>query len=293
MTQEKRQQLSPDQTPSKIQPGQIKKFKLMTAGAVDANTGHPAYNAGATYSGISNVWDKTKGQLVIIKNITGVEITKDKDGKDVHREIVSPVEFDNNGMCYVNHKQPETYLWLARDDRNANNPFRDPNVAPVWYEVLEVNIKEREQFRFNLEYDAMTLARDPDIKKVLAIATILAKKKLIDVNLNGPTQDIRHEVLKCCTINPTEVIRAGKDKMPILKLDIQDAQKFGDIAYQYDGNTWVWTKESEDNIIHKVTPGEDPLESLAKYLFENKDERAILMLKKLKGTLKELSVEAN
>lgn len=293
MTQEKRQQLSPDQTPPRLKPGEIRKFKLLNAGAIDQNTGHPAYNAGATFSGTSTVWDKTKNQPVIIKNITGYETVQDRDGKDSLREIVSHVEFDNTGMCYVNHKQPETYLWLARDDRNASNPFRDKSKEAVWYEVLEVNTKEREQFRFNLEYDAQTLARNPNIKEVIAIATVLAKKKLIDVNLSGPAQDIRYEVMKCCSINPKEVIRAAKDKQAILKLDIQDASNLGEIEYQHDGNAWVWPKEYENNVIHKVTPGEDPLEALAKYLLTDKDEAAAAMLKKLKNTLKELPVEAN
>jgi len=303
MTQEATQpQLSRAMTPKKIQPGEIKKFKLLNAGSLDTLTGEASYNSGATFEGISTVWDVEKKELVIIKNITGKRVVSDKEGKKITEEIVSPVEFDNSGVLRVDYRQPETYLFAVRDNRNLNNPFRDKNVEAVWYEVLEENIKEREQFRNNLEYDAMTLCRSNDTKAILAIAKVLAEKKLIDINLNGPVKDIRWEMEKCCKINPSEVIRASKEKLPILKLDIQDAVKYGEMEYQHDGNVWVWSKKyGEEANIHKITPGEDPLEALATFVLTEKEamakkpkeERVETLYEKIKDTLKELSVEAD
>ncbi len=302
MAQEKRQQLSKEQTPKTLKPGEIRKFKWLTAGSIDPLTNEPCNISGATLSGISTVWDNEKGEIVMIKNITGVSIGKDKDGKEVTEEIVSPIEFDNTGMCYVNHKQPETYLFLSRDNRNQSNPFRDKSVPALWYEVTDVNVKEVQRFQSNLRYDALHLVKTSDIKAVIAIAEILAEQKLISIKIKGNTNttDIRAEIEGVCEVNPSAVIRAGKEKLPKVKLDIQDAVNHSEIEFQTDGNTWVWKNEDWDTkTIYKTTPGHDPVEELAQYLLKEeedmakkpKEERAETMLQKIKDTLKEASYE--
>lgn len=301
MAQEKTQQLSTKMLPRKIKEGEVRKFKLMHAGKIDPYTDLPAFNSGATLEGITTVWDVERQEKVILKNITGKRLSKDKDGKDIVEEIVSPIEFDNNGILYVRHDQPETYVFMARDPRCATNPFRDKSVPEMWYEIIESNIKEKEQFKSNMEYEALKLIKEGDINDILAIGKTLSEKRLVEVNLDGNPTDIRWAIEKVCKINPTEVIRAGKEKLPKIEIDIHEAANYGEIEYQHDGNTWVWTKEYGDgSVIHKITPGHDPVKVLAKILLQEeedmnkkkREERTPTSLQKIKKTLKELSVES-
>jgi hypothetical protein len=301
MNHDKIQQLSDDMMPKKIKAGQVKKFKLIRAGEIDPMTNEVSYNSGATFEGVSTVFDTKKGETVIIRNITGKRNTRDANGKDVVEEITSPVSFDASGMVYVDHTQPETYVFLSRDNRCGTNPFRDRSVPVIWEEIIEVNVKERTQFINNVRYEAMTFCRNPDPKKIIAAAKVLLEKKLIDVNLSGSIQDIRWELEKLCDSNPSEIIRASREELPILKLDIQDAVKYGEIEFQQETNSWVFPKLYGDAaLIYKSPVGENALESLAKYLIEEKEsmkkkkaeERTETMYDKIKDTLKQLSVEA-
>lgn len=301
MAQEKTQQLSTKMLPRKIKEGEVRKFKLMHAGKIDPSTDMPAFNSGATLEGITTVWDVERQEKVILKNITGKRLTKDKEGKDVVEEVVSPIEFDNNGMLYVRHDQPETYVFMTRDPRCATNPFRDKSVPEMWYEIIESNIKEREQFKSNIEFEALKIIKEGDINDILAIGKVLAEKRLVDVNLDGNPTDIRWAIEKVCRINPTEVIRAGKEKLPKIEIDIHEAANYGEIEYQHDGNTWVWAKEYGDgSIISKITPGNDPVKALAKILLQKeedmnkkkREDRTPTALQRIKKTLKELSVES-
>jgi len=302
MAQEKNQQLSSSMIPPRIKQGEVKKFKLIKAGAIDSLSNVPSYNAGATYEGRTQVFDVERNEVVLLKNVTGRSLSKDKDGKDISEEIISPIEFDNNGMAYIDHRKPETYIFLARDNRCATNPFRDKSVEAVWEEITHVNLKEKEQFLNNLEYEAMSLIKNSDIKDVIAIGKVLSEKKLVEVNLGGNPSDIRWAIEKVCKINPTEVIRAGKEKLPKIKLDIQDAVNHGDIEFQADGNTWVWCNvHGDEKVIHKITPGYDPIEDLSKQLLKEEEEnakkpkaeRVESIYQKIKNTLKEASVEAD
>ncbi len=300
MTQERTEQLSKSMLPREIKEGQTRKFKLIGAGSIDPVTDLPSYNSGAVFEGVSQTWDREKKENVIIKNITGKRLSKDKEGKDVIEEIVSPVEFDAYGVVYVDHTQPQTYVFLARDERCETNPYRSKKVPAMWYEVIESNIKEKAQLQRNLKHDAMTLVKNSDIKDVIAIGKVLAEKRLVTVNFNDNPSDIRWAIENVCDTNPSEVIRAGKEKLPKIKIDISDAMNFGEIEFMADGNTWEWTKEYGDaKIIQKVEPGSDPIESLAKFMLQEEEdmkkkkaeERTETILKKLKATLKETSVE--
>ena len=302
MTQERTQQLSKSMLPKRIMEGDVRKFKIIGAGEVDSMSGLPSFPAGKTVEGVTTVFDKEKGEMVIIKNITGKRLSKDKEGKDIVEEVISPAIFDNYGICLVDHTQYETYLFLARSNRCGTNPFRDKSVAAEWEEILPVNAKEKEQFIRDLKYQALSIIKTGDIKEVLAIGKVLADKRLVQVNLNGNPTDVRRTIESLCDTNPTEVIRASKQMLPKIKLDIQDAVNCGEIEFQHDGNTWVWYGGiGESKVIHKISPGQDPLEELAKHLLAEEEEmkkkkveeRTETQYQKIKSTLKELSVEAN
>jgi hypothetical protein len=151
----------------------------------------------------------------------------------------------------------------------------------------------------DLEFDAMLLVKKGEPKEVLAIAEVLADKRLISVNLSGSISDVRFEVERYCKVNPAEVIRASKEKLPKIKLDIQDLINLQELEFFNDGNEWQWVNKSiKDKTIMKVPAGQDPIDTLAnKILSEEEanneapaDKKKITILKEIKNTLKELSV---
>lgn len=300
MTQEKIQQLSERMLPTPIKVGQVKKFRLLGAGQHDPLTGLPSFNTGAIFEGITTVYDIGKKEPVILKNITGKSIKKDKDGKEVVEEVISTVEFNSSGIAYVDHTQPETYVFLSRDNRCITNPFRDKTKEAMWEEIIENRHEEKQRFLSDLKYEALKLIKESSIKDVIAIGKTLTKGGYLTVNLDGPPSDVRWAIEKVCDKNPEEVIKAGKELLPKIKIDIQDAVNFGELEFQADGNTWVFAKEHENKEICQVEPGKDPLETLAKHLLAEeeamekkpKEEKVKTTLQRIKGLLKEASVGA-
>ncbi len=297
--QERKSQLSPKLTPKYIPEGEVKKFRLLNAGRIDSSSDRPAFNAGATFTGITTIYDTEWKKPVIIKNITGESMGVDANGAPKIQEEVADIEFDGSGMCYVKHTEPEKYLFLSRHNSCKTNPFRDKNVPPIWEEINLVNIKEVQKFNMDLEYDALTLVKGLDAKETVALAVALSEKKLIAVNTNGNISDVRFEIEKYCKINASEVIRASKSKLPKIKLDIQDALSIKEIEFSSEDNEWNWVnKFGKEKKIFSVTPGSDPVQSLAEYLLEEEkanaeapaDKKKPTKLKLIKDTLKELSV---
>jgi hypothetical protein len=298
LQQDRKSQLSPKLTPKSIAEGEVKKFKLLKAGQVDPATGLPTFNAGAIFTGVATVYDTEWKRNVLIKNIVGQTVAE-KDGKQVTEEIVEDIEFDNSGMCYVRHTEPEKYLFMCRHDACKTNPFRQKSKPALWEEIIPVNIKEAQKFNMDLEFDALTTVKNLEAKDIIALAETLAIKKLIDVNVSGKLSDVRFEVEKYCKVNPTEVIKASKAKLPKIKLDIQDAIAMKEIEFESENNEWVWSnKHGKSKTILSVTPSHDPIDSLATFLLKEEEENASApadkkkqtTLKAIKDTLKELPV---
>lgn len=302
MTQERKLQVSDKIAPKPIPQGQVKKFKLIGAGAIDPATGLPAFNAGAVFPGTTTIYDSGfpgGGRPVTIKNIVGETVNTDKDGRQTPVEIIEDIEFDGHGMIYVNHMQPNLYLLLSRSDNCGTNPYRDKSKPVVWEEIIPVNIKEKQKIHMDLRFEAMKIVRDSDAKEIKAIAKVLCDQKLIEVNVEGNISDVRYEVERYTDINPSEIIRAAKDKEGIIKLDIHSANDLKEIAFYPDNNEWQWVnKPSHENSILSVEPGKDAVEELVKFLLkeeeDNKalpaDQKKVTTYKKIKDTLKELSV---
>jgi hypothetical protein len=285
--------------PRPLKVGEIVVFRLLNAGRIDPATNEPAFNSGATFEGISTIYCPFDKTPTSIKNIVGETIVTDNNGDQKVREVIGQVEFDGHGKIFINHTQPETYLFLSRDNRCATNPYRDKGVTPVWEEVIPVNIKKETQFLIDIEFDALKMVKSLDTKGVLALAEKLSESRLIEVNLSGNIRDVRYEVEKFCKVNPSEVIKAGKDSMSKIKLHIQDAINAREIEFVPELNEWIWSnKTGEAKKILEVKPGYDEVETLADYLHKEEekqkdltaDKRTTTLLKRIIKATKELPV---
>lgn len=283
--------------------GQVKTFRLINAGRIDSASGQPAFNAGATFEGVTTIYDpyeeNPSARDKIIRNVVGRSITKNKEGKEEIKEVIDQIRFDQFGLTYVKHDQYNTYVFLALHNACGTNKNRDKSKPILWEEVTYEDKKEKEKMTLDLHYQAQKMIRDGDIKDVIAIGEQLAKKKEIEINLKGKPSDIRFELSSYATRNPAEVIRCSKDELSKIKLDVQDAANIGEIGFDIDSNEWVWEYEPDrtKKSLASVKPGYDPIESLAEELLaeevENKKkpaaERGITRLSRLKNTLKETS----
>lgn len=297
---EKKLQVSEKLIPRSIPEGEVRKFKLIGAGAIDPATDLPAFNAGAVFTGTTVIFDPVEKRPVTIKNIVGQTVVDDGKGGQREQDIVEDIEFDSSGICYVNWNEPNKYLFLSRHDGCATNPFRNRAKRPIWEEIIPVNIKEAQRFQIDLEFDSLKIVKSLEAKELIAIAQTLSSNKLIDVNLNGNISDVRFEVEKYCKVNPKEVIRASKEKLPKIKIDIQDAVAIRELEFVSDSNEWAWVnKHGKERRIMEITPGHDPVETFATYLLEEETKNAELpadsrkkttVWKEIKETLKALSV---
>jgi len=264
-----------------LKEGQTKTFKLCAAGrfdphVTDARTGRPiqAFNGGATFEGYLTIYDPfetdKRNAKKILKNVTGSAtriVEENGKKKEVLDEVVSPIEFNQKGVCVVKHDQYNTLVCLTRANENASNPYRDKSKPALWEEVdvnSEVALKSIISDA-DLAYEAETIARKGDVVVLNAMS-----KKLLGKTFADP-DDLRFAMVNAARSNPKEFIRTSKDKEMKMKVQIDDAMKMRFLDLN-ENEEWIWRENNGTDItLVKVDVSKDPYAALIEYILANKD----------------------
>ena len=251
-------------------PGEVRVFKLVNM-PVDPVTKKEKPIPGKTTCGTFKIYDKFDKQNKYIRNITGT-YTEMVDGKPVVRETVGDIDFDRRGNCIVKYNEPNKLICLTLANENKSNPFRDPSVPPMFYEVKpkEETAQSREQLDY--EYHAQTLVREAITGKHGGWKELA---KSLEVNTSNQTDRIFHDMLVVAKENPKKVLRAGGSLEVRLQIYIQDALDLGLIMFFGDDREWKYI--DKDQVICKVDIGELEEEKLIKHLLSNSKSKNELL----------------
>ena len=159
-----------------------------------------------------------------------------------------------NGRIFVDKNQPNLRRFLELHPGNAangGNKFR------------EVNKKvdaEKELVKEFLVTDAISMVRDKDITDLFAVALYFK------VNINAPTSEIRHNLLRIAKSKPKEFIESFDSPTVRTRAIIKQAADYQIIKMDRSACKWF---DSNTQIV-SVPVGQDPTDVLTRFCLTEK-----------------------
>lgn len=159
-----------------------------------------------------------------------------------------------NGRIFVNPDQPNLLRFLQLHPGNAANGGS---------EFKEVNKKVDAQKELDQEFlvtDAISMVRDKDITDLLAVALYFK------VNINAPTSEIRHNLLRIAKSKPKEFIESFDSPTVRTRAIIKQAADYQIISLKKDSCRWF----DSNTMIVSVPVGQDPTDVLCRFCLTEK-----------------------
>lgn len=159
-----------------------------------------------------------------------------------------------NGRIFVDERQPNLRRFLE---------LHPGNVANGGNKFKQVNKKvdaEKELQREFLMTDAVALVRDTDITELFAVALYFK------VNINAPTAEIRHNLLRIAKSKPKEFIESFDSPTVRTRAVIKQAADYQIIKLDRSACKWF---DSNSQIV-SVPVGQDPTDVLTRFCLTEK-----------------------
>lgn len=159
-----------------------------------------------------------------------------------------------NGRIFVDKTQPNLRRFLELHPGNANNGGN---------KFKEVNKKvdaEKELQKEFLVTDAVAMVRDTDITDLFAVALYFK------VNINAPTAEIRHNLLRIAKSKPKEFIESFDSPTVRTRAVIKQAADYQIIKMDRSACKWF---DSNTQIV-SVPVGQDPTDVLTRFCLTEK-----------------------
>jgi hypothetical protein len=159
-----------------------------------------------------------------------------------------------NGRIFVRPDQPNLLKFLQ---------LHPGNVANGGSEFKEVNKKFDAEKQLQSEFlvtDAITMVRDKDITDLLAVALYFK------VNINAPTSEIRHNLLRIAKNKPKEFIESFDSPTVRTRAIIKQAADYQIISLKKDSCRWF----DSNSMIVSVPVGQDPTDVLCRFCLTEK-----------------------
>ena len=159
-----------------------------------------------------------------------------------------------NGRIFVDKNQPNSRRFLELHPGNAANGGN---------KFKEVNKKvdaEKELVKEFLVTDAVSMVRDKDITDLFAVALYFK------VNINAPTSEIRHNLLRIAKSKPKEFIESFDSPTVRTRAIIKQAADYQIIKMDRSACKWF---DSNTQIV-SVPVGQDPTDVLTRFCLTEK-----------------------
>ena len=159
-----------------------------------------------------------------------------------------------NGRIFVDKNQPNLRRFLELHPGNAANGGN---------KFKEVNKKvdaEKELVKEFLVTDAVSMVRDKDITDLFAVALYFK------VNINAPTSEIRHNLLRIAKSKPKEFIESFDSPTVRTRAIIKQAADYQIIKMDRSACKWF---DSNTQIV-SVPVGQDPTDVLTRFCLTEK-----------------------
>lgn len=159
-----------------------------------------------------------------------------------------------NGRIFVDKNQPNLRRFLELHPGNSKNG------GSKFKEVNKKVDAEKELEREFLMTDAVSLVRDTDITELFAVALYFK------VNINAPTSEIRHNLLRIAKNKPKEFIESFDSPTVRTRAVIKQAADYQIIKLDRSACKWF---DSNTQIV-SVPVGQDPTDVLTRFCLTEK-----------------------
>lgn len=244
-----------------IKEGEIKIFKLLATETqiVGANKeGKPVKNHPAqSLNGYSTVFDRYKGQPIVIGNVTSMTTIEQPDGSDRFKYVCDDVFFDRKGRIQLNSDKNNQWFYMMRINENKSNPFRDKTKRPVFYLVDKAEKARLELHDETLSLDARLLIRDAKIEDLKLIGKGLG----LDIE-QGPDM-LKASLTRIVkgTGGATKIIKASKNEDLKTRIAIKEGVEL--MYIKFSDQMWHWF--GDGNEILTVEPAQNSVDALTEH----------------------------
>lgn len=160
----------------------------------------------------------------------------------------SPVVF-NDGMLFVRPDQPNLKEFMEVHPGNVAN---GGNLFALVDKTKDKKVEIEKEY---LVVDAIDMLRNRSLDDILAVATGL------NVNIDRPVDEIKHDLLIFAKKNPKEFMDSFDNPVVEMRAKISQAAKFQIISINPDGVRWFDTGK----LILSVPAGKDPIDVMVRY----------------------------
>ena len=216
------------------------------------------------------IYDPIKGVNRKIRYIPGEpSIYEDEQKKE--SKLRAPITF-NEGFLVVNKQNPTLIAFLDNCNANQNNPNR-VNSARAVFELVDNARDVKQKINKELkEIDAMSLALKLPISKLIGYA------KVLGVNVDKSTEEIRYDMKVLAKKSPTSFIAGLDDPKTDAKETILNAKEYSII--KIEPNRVSWKRGSETIPICHVPVGVKPLDFFADFCLSEDGDGVLIEMEK-------------
>jgi len=188
-----------------------------------------------------------------------------RDEQRVANKVVNPV-FINGTILIDIEKHYLQFLWFELHPRNESNKRRDTSKPAIFKRVdLEHVNPYLQVVKMNLKGDADNYVRHMSHQKRVALATAL----------NIPTTyspgDLELILRRMAQDDPEKVMFTAPDAKGAIKLRIHEALQNDILEFHQDTLQWMFSSDNEQ--LHLVLEGKDPVDDLAQYLQSDRGKK--------------------
>lgn len=234
---------------------------------------------GYMLSGRKKILDPITGKTVTIENVT-TEKTIDTVLGPITKKRPEPIRFTSDKPAItVRHDKPETYAFMERMDENADNPFRNTRVKPVFYRVdpRRKVLKDNEVREFRLE--AMSwVYKEATYTELRGCAEKVCKWRS-DVKIKYDYKEteaslgfemLKRELGALAESDPQIIIKGSTKTEAIMKMQIKDCSRFQIIIFEEKNRVWFHNDKNLTKICD-VEPLKNTEEALINFFAKDKD----------------------
>lgn len=195
---------------------------------------------GYTLSGKKDILDPIAGRTVTIVNKSTKRTIKTALG-EITSVKPEPIRFmSDKPAITIGHDEPEKYAYMMLMDENADNPLRNPKVAPV-FEIVDNRKKvrkelEKEQFLLEALNWVMKEAKYNEL--ISCAETVMRLRPDIKIKTDWKESESSHgfemlkrELFAIAKDDPQTIIKGSTNIDSQVKMQIKDAEHFKQILY--------------------------------------------------------------
>lgn len=270
--------LSPDLQVKPLEGDEKAEFRLCIFGSVDPITGEPVRKPLYGLASQDRIRDHGKSKVIMnIKDLLPVPLPQ---GGTKMEPQPGMVYFDQSGVIICTQYSNDLYVYLKRQNKNRDNPYRDPSKSAVFYEVDDKRDMAVLEMSFEYKMFAGGYIIQADKAALSTLVTNLNESGIKDLQIDSSLQgmNLRRRLEPLTQQYASEILLYSGNTEHMMRVVIDHAIVKNWIIFNdhEEAQSWQWSalkkpdvkvvkgRKSERHIVN-VPAGDDPRKFLQSY----------------------------